>query len=96
MLHELRVEEVNADGALELVDIKLFKQQIVGLLLGDLRFLTRNRQGFNSLNDETAGEVRANQANHLVVVEGSHNLVVGSLVENLFDLLQETLPVEES
>jgi hypothetical protein len=96
LLHELGEIEMNTNGTLELFDVILFKQKFMLLFAWDLSFLTRNRQRFNSLDYERAREIRTDQANHLMVVQSSHDFVMGSLMEYFLDLLEEAFPVEES
>ena len=53
-------------------------------------------QGFDGLNDEIAREIRADETDHLVVVQSSYDFVVGSRVEHFLDLLQERLAIQLS
>ena len=66
--------------------------------LRDLRVTARDagrrRQSLHSLNDQVAREVTAHKADHLVIVQGGHRLVVRSRMEHFLDLLKERLSVE--
>ena len=53
-----------------------------------------DRQSLDSLDDKVPREVRADQADHLVVIKSSDDFVVRRRVEHLLDLLQEGLAIE--
>ena len=66
--------------------------------LRDLRVASwnagRRRQSLDRLNDQVAREVTAHKADHLMVVQRGHRLVVRSRMEHFLDLLEERLSVE--
>ena len=98
ILHELVEVEVDADGALEHLQGVLLEKQVVTAPLGDLwvasRYAGRRRQSLHSLNDQVAREVTAHEADHLMVVQRGHRLVVRCRMEHFLDLLEERLSVE--
>ena len=100
ILHEFIKVEVNADGSLKNLKLVLLEEKIVADALGDFWIarwaLLSDRQSLHSLNDQVTREVTANQADHLVVVEGRYNLIVRGRMEYFLNLLKEWLSVELS
>ena len=98
ILHKLVEVEVDADGTLEHLQGVLLEKQVVTAPLRDLwvasRYAGRRRQSLHSLNDQVAREVTAHEADHLMVVQRGHRLVVRCRMEHFLDLLEERLSVE--
>ena len=99
ILHEFIEVEVDADGALELLDLVLLEEEVVVRPRGDLGFtglVGGCGQGLDSLDDQVSGEVGTDEADHLVVVQCGDDFIVRGGVENLLHLLQERLSIELS
>ena len=97
ILHELIVEEADAYGTLQHFQVELLEQEIVADALRNLRLVRRTcscGQRLDCLDYQVAREVAANQADHLVVVQGCYYFVVRGRMKHLLNLLEERFSVE--
>ena len=65
-------------------------------LLGRDFLLSSQWKCFHSLNHQVAGEIRADQADHLMVVKSCYYFEMRAGVEDFVDLLEKRLSVELS
>ena len=93
VFHELIVVEKYADRGLELVQVILLEEN-VGPALGRDFCLLGEREHLNGFDHESAGEVTADETDHLEVVEAGYRMIVGRAVKDLPNLLQKALSVE--
>ena len=99
VFHELVEVEVDTNGALQYLQRILLEEKIMVLSLRNLGLTTCtrcNRQSLDSLNYQVPWEIAADQADHLMVVEGCDDFVMRGRVENFLNLLKEGFSVELS
>lgn len=78
VFHEFVVVERNAYCVLQFFKLKLLKKQVVALLRRDLFLLACYWYRPHDFYHQTTGEIAADKAEHLMIVEGRDRFVIGS------------------